>query len=319
MKAHLRASLWLLVLTVLITAVIYPAVVLGIGQILFHEKAEGSLLTDSQGKTVGSRLIAQPFTDARYFHPRPSAVSYNAAATGGSNWSASNPALRKRVLKDLGLLLKYRNGQPIGPDIEGWVRESLRKNPKILSQWQQESPDLPGWWVAADSANTEFVTKWAADHPDDIARWRKTAAQGAEPTPADQASLFFASFADKTSPTWPETTGKDLQSAFFQVWWKDHANADVEPVPADLVMASGCGVDPDITVKGALYQLDRVAAAWAQEQKRDEAATRDTIKKLIESLAYAPLGGLVGQPMVNVLELNVAVRDAMQSANATAQ
>jgi K+-transporting ATPase ATPase C chain len=318
MKNHLRANFWLLVLTVLIAAVIYPVVVLGIGQVFFHEKAEGSLLTDSQGKRVGARLIAQPFTNAKYFHPRPSAVSYNAAATGGSNWSASNPALRKRVLRDLGPLLKYRDGKPVGPDIETWVRESLRTDPKILERWQQDSPDLSAWWVAADSANADFVAKWAAEHPGDIARWRATAAQGVEPTPADLAVLFFASFADGKSPAWPESSGQDLQSAFFQVWWQDHATADVEPVPADLVMTSGCGVDPDITVKGALYQLDRVVAAWAQEQKRGEAATRDTIRKLIERLSYAPLGGLVGQPMINVLELNLAVRDAMRSVDAVA-
>ena len=54
-------------------------------------------MADAQGNIVGSRLIAQPFSSAKYFHPRPSAVSYNAAATGGSNWGASNPNLRKRV------------------------------------------------------------------------------------------------------------------------------------------------------------------------------------------------------------------------------
>ena len=82
MTAHLRANLWLLVLTVLLCSVLYPLVLLGIGQTVFHDKAQGSLLTDASGNPIGSRLIAQPFTADEYFQPRPSAASYNAAASG---------------------------------------------------------------------------------------------------------------------------------------------------------------------------------------------------------------------------------------------
>jgi K+-transporting ATPase ATPase C chain len=59
---HLRANLWLLFLSLVICAVLYPGVLLLIGQTVFHNKAEGSLLYDKDGKPVGSRLIAQPFT-----------------------------------------------------------------------------------------------------------------------------------------------------------------------------------------------------------------------------------------------------------------
>ncbi|MBX9789365.1 MAG: potassium-transporting ATPase subunit C [Pirellulales bacterium] len=318
MNAHVRANLWLLVLTIAIGAVAYPAMLLGVGRVLFAEKAEGSLLKDAQGNVVGSRLIAQPFRDARYFQPRPSAVSYNAAATGGSNWGANNPNLRKRVLKQLGLVLKYRSGEPVGPDVASWVREQLRANPKVLAQWHEVTPDLSAWWVAADSANDEFVTKWASEHPDDVAKWRAGAEEGAEATAADLAGLFFASYANGQSTTWPETNGEDLQSAFFEAWWNAHADADVEKVPSDLVMASGCGLDPDITVKGAKYQLERVSAAWAEARQRDPATVRQTIEKLIDEHAHAPLGGVAGVPLVNVLELNIAVRDAMQGTTAGA-
>ena len=81
MFAHLRANLWLLVLTVLLCSVLYPLVLLGIGQAIFHDKAQGSLLTNAQGNPAGSKLIAQPFTADEYFQPRPSAASYNAAAS----------------------------------------------------------------------------------------------------------------------------------------------------------------------------------------------------------------------------------------------
>jgi K+-transporting ATPase ATPase C chain len=319
MSSHVRANLWLLLLTILITAIAYPVVLLGIGQGLFHDKAEGSLLKDAQGHVIGSRLIAQPFNDPKYFQPRPSAVSYNAAATGGTNWGANNPALRKRVLKQLGTLLNYRDGKPVGPDIEKWVRDSLQANRAVLTQWQQESPDLAAWWVTADSANSDFVAQWALEHADDVAKWKASADEGAEPTPADLAGLFFASYANGGTQNWPTTGGNDLQSAFFEVWWINHQDAEVEPVPADLVMASGCGIDPHITVKGAQYQLDRVAAGWAQAQSRDESAVRKAIESLIQDHAQAAIGGLCGDQIVNVLELNLAVRGALQPGSAPSE
>ena len=58
------------------------------GQTLFPSQADGSLIVGPSGKAIGSRLIAQPFTGDEYFQPRPSAVSYNAAASGASNWGA---------------------------------------------------------------------------------------------------------------------------------------------------------------------------------------------------------------------------------------
>src|SRR5947209_17259675 len=106
MFAHLRANLWLLILSLLICCVLYPLVLLGIGQSIFHNQAEGSLIIGPDGKPVGSRLIAQPFSKDEYFQPRPSAASYNAAASGASNWGASNYALRDRVARALGPIVK---------------------------------------------------------------------------------------------------------------------------------------------------------------------------------------------------------------------
>jgi|SRR5262245_11217845 len=58
----------------------------------------------------------------------------------------------------------------------------------------------------------------------------------------------------------------------------------------------------------ARYQLDRVAAAWATDTKRDPAAVRGEIEKILAANAHAPLGGLWGVDMVNVLEVNLALR-----------
>ncbi len=304
MNRHLTANLWLLVLTMLICAILYPLAMLGIAQAVFHDTANGSLITDNSGKPVGSHLIAQPFTSDEYFHPRPSAVSYNAAATGGSNWGANNPNLRKRVVGMLGPLLKYRDGRPIGPDIVAWVQESLRIDRTILTDWVAKDPYLAERWGAA---NAEFLTTWGKEHADDVAGWHKDNSD-AEITPTALASLFFGSYAKGATTTWPETNGSDIQVAFFEHWWRAHPQADVEPVPADLVMASGAGLDPHITLKAALYQLDRVAAKRAATTNRDPAQTKLEIETLLREKAAAPLGGLVGVDLINVLDVNLALK-----------
>src|SRR5260370_40941188 len=106
MLQHLRANLWLLFLTVVLCSVLYPLVLWGIGQIAFPQRAEGSLIHDENGKPIGSRLIAQPFSKDEYFQPRPSAASYNAAASGASKWAASNYLLRDRLAPQPGTIAK---------------------------------------------------------------------------------------------------------------------------------------------------------------------------------------------------------------------
>ena len=305
MSRHLIVNLRLLVLTILVCAILYPLALLGIGQIVFHDKANGSLIAGKDGKPVGSSLIAQPFVGEKYFQPRPSAVSYNAAATGGSNWGANNPNLRKRVVAALGPMLKYRDGRPVGPEIVAWVRDGLSKDRKILTQWSSNDSYLAERWGAA---NAEFLTTWEKDHSADVDAWKRDNPD-AEITPTDLAVLFFTSYGQGATTAWPETDGADLQVAFFELWWKAHPTADVQPVPADLVMASGCGLDPHITLKGALYQLDRVAAQWATATKRDLGQVKKEIETLLREKSAAPLGGAGGVDLVNVLEINLALTD----------
>jgi potassium-transporting ATPase KdpC subunit len=67
---------------------VYPLVVFAAGQLLFSHQANGSLLVDKSGAIRGSELLAQNFTGAQYFHPRPSAAGangYDASASSGSN------------------------------------------------------------------------------------------------------------------------------------------------------------------------------------------------------------------------------------------
>ncbi len=169
------------VVTFILCAVMYPAVVWGFGLLLFPAQAEGSLVYTDDRTVIGSELIAQKFESDRYFHPRPSAVDYKADAAGGSNLGTNNPDLRKAI--------------------SGRV-ESLKATPE-------------------------------------------------------------------------------------------------QPVPVDLVTASGSGLDPDISPEAAAYQASRVATARGMTIER----VRDLIARFTNRS-----GAILGAPpRVNVLVLNLVL------------
>ena len=105
----------LLVLTV-VTGLLYPLVVLAIGQGVFSDRADGSLIR-RDSHVVGSSLLGQNFAKPRYFHPRPSAAGadgYDGAASGASNLGPSNPALTKAVRERAA---QYRNENGLAADV----------------------------------------------------------------------------------------------------------------------------------------------------------------------------------------------------------
>ena len=91
-----RPAIVLLALFTLLTGIVYPLAVWCIGQMAFPRQANGSLLAVN-GRVVGSELIAQPFVGPEWFWSRPSAVGYDASASGGSNLATGNPALLDAV------------------------------------------------------------------------------------------------------------------------------------------------------------------------------------------------------------------------------
>jgi K+-transporting ATPase ATPase C chain len=96
----IKPAAMMLVMLILLTGIIYPALVTGVAQALFPKQANGSLIRDSQGKATGSALIGQSFSNGKYFWSRPSATgpySNNAGASSGSNLGPTNPALAKAV------------------------------------------------------------------------------------------------------------------------------------------------------------------------------------------------------------------------------
>lgn len=186
-REQLRPMFLMFVVLTLITGVVYPLFVTGIGQILFHEEANGSLISKN-GKLVGSALIGQSFDDAKYFWSRPSATSpaYNAASSSGSNYGPMNSDFLKAVKDRV---------------------ENLKK---------------------ADPSNTAAI-------------------------------------------------------------------------PVDLVTASGSGLDPQISLAAAYYQLPRVARVRQMPEAK--------IKKMIELNTEERFMGLLGEPAVNVLKLNLLLDD----------
>jgi K+-transporting ATPase ATPase C chain len=170
---------------------LYPLAVTGLAQLIFPKKANGSMIIKG-GKTLGSELIGQPFSDPKYFWNRLSATgpfAYNAAASSGSNYGPINQS--------------YLDG----------VKKRIQ--------------DLK----TVDSLNTQ-------------------------------------------------------------------------PVPADLVTASGSGLDPHISIAAALYQLPRVA--------RIRNLNQDQLRSLVVQYTEGRQLGFLGEPRVNVLKLNLAL-DETQS------
>jgi K+-transporting ATPase ATPase C chain len=316
MLAHLRANLWLLLLTLLLCCVLYPLTLLGVAQLpLFQEQAEGSLVYDQDGKAVGSRLIAQNFTRDEYFWPRPSATSpepYKADASGASNYGANNPLLRDRVARTVALLVKYKAGSPTGHTVQEDVAEWFQSRPNIVAEWVEKYPSSAQAWVSADDKHKAAVATWQEHHPDAVAAWKKKHPDEGEPKLSDLAEAFFKSNAAAFHKAWPkliEDATWSVEAVFFDSWLQEHRGVKLEEVPADLVLTSGSGLDPHITMKNALYQLDRVAGKWAEITKRPRARVRTEIEELLHRNTEAPLGGLAGVELVNVLEVNLALRD----------
>ena len=131
MLKDIRPALVLLVSLTLITGLGYPLAMTGLAGLVFPRQAAGSLVVDRDGRTVGSALIGQAFTQAGYFHGRPSATTapdpkdptktvptpYAADSSGGSNLGPTNKALVDRVQGDMDRLRAENPDGVVPPDL----------------------------------------------------------------------------------------------------------------------------------------------------------------------------------------------------------
>jgi K+-transporting ATPase ATPase C chain len=100
---EIRGAIMSTLMLAIVCCGIYPLVVFGFGQILFHDKANGSLLVGKDGTIHGSRLLGQQFTSDKYFQSRPSAAGngYNATSSGGSNLGPTSQKLSDTIKQNI--------------------------------------------------------------------------------------------------------------------------------------------------------------------------------------------------------------------------
>ena len=106
--SEIRGAVFATLVLAIVCCGLYPLVVFGISQMLFHDKANGSLIVDQDGTVRGSKLLAQGFTADKYFHPRPSAAGngYDAASSGGSNLGPTSQKLNDAIKDRIGAYRK---------------------------------------------------------------------------------------------------------------------------------------------------------------------------------------------------------------------
>lgn len=119
-RHQLRPALALLIVLTLITGVAYPAAITAVGQVAFPAQANGSFVTTADGRTIGSSLIGQAFSDPKYFWGRLSAAGadgYDANASAGSNLGPTNEALIQRIQDQVDSLRAENGDMPIPVDL----------------------------------------------------------------------------------------------------------------------------------------------------------------------------------------------------------
>jgi K+-transporting ATPase ATPase C chain len=282
LRQHIAALRMLIVFTVILGAG-YPLLVTGIAQLPgLHSKANGSMIKAADGKTVGSSLIGQSFTDskgnpiAKYFQSRPSAAGdgYDPTASSASNLGPEN------IVDTL----------PNPSDKSDTGTQSL------LTQVCTRSLEI-GKFDGVSGARP-FCT------PDGVGAVLSVIHQHGTVGPITQ--VVSVNQACPTKPFITTYKGVKVQCATFG---QDYSrgvivpikgNAPANPaVPPDAVTASGSGLDPQISPAYADIQINRVAHA--------RGLSTSEVRSLVHKYTTGRGLGFIGDPAVNVLKLNIAL------------
>ncbi|MGH9501890.1 MAG: potassium-transporting ATPase subunit KdpC [Terriglobales bacterium] len=118
MKKNLLTSVLMTIVTTVLLGLAYPLAVTALAQFFFPGKSNGQLI-QRNGITIASRIIAQPFVGAKYFHPRPSAAGkgYDASNSGGTNLGPTNRQLIDRVNSDVSRAQLENPGKAVPVDL----------------------------------------------------------------------------------------------------------------------------------------------------------------------------------------------------------
>jgi K+-transporting ATPase ATPase C chain len=163
MFVKIKIALKFLIFMTFILGIIYPAVMLGIAQLIFPHKANGDLMKDQHGRIVGFRNIGQEFTKPSYFQGRPSATSYS-ATSGGSNFALTNPKLQERLQATKATIPSpspdrlYASGSGIDPHIS-W-EDALQQVDRVSQARQMSRESVIK--ILEENKNTQpysFLTK----------------------------------------------------------------------------------------------------------------------------------------------------------------
>ncbi|MFD7841919.1 potassium-transporting ATPase subunit C [Nocardia sp. NPDC059764] len=292
-RQHIAALRALLVLTV-ITGIIYPAVVLGVSQLPgLKDKANGSLL-ERDGKVVGSSLIGQAYTDgkgnalAQYFQTRPSNAAWSGDDASPDGYNALNSA--------------FGNMGPESTVDTLDAADPSKDKLSLLSTVCSRSAAV-GKLEGVDGSRP-YCTSGGVGAV--LAVMGERDSHGLVTHPTRVVSVNEACSADPKNETTPfqeayegvkvecAKRGEDY-SAGQIVPIRGDASADT-PVPTDAVTASASGLDPQISPEYATIQAARVAKA--------RHVSVDQIKSLVDAHRSGRALGFLGEPTVNVVELN---------------